>query len=153
MKLTDLSQLDLAYAPPYSPAKDPIVVSSFVAENILNNKSTQVSVEELDDFLKEIDNNNYTLIDVRTVTEFEKGTIPNAINFPLDDIRNNIDSIKKLNRPIIIFCQRGLRGYLAELILNQNGIENVVNVAGGFKLWQMFSDKIVIPEPVLVELK
>jgi rhodanese-related sulfurtransferase len=107
----------------------------------------------LDDFLKEIDNNNYTLIDVRTVTEFEKGTIPNAINFPLDDIRNNIDSIKKLNRPIIIFCQRGLRGYLAELILNQNGIENVVNVAGGFKLWQMFSDKIVIPEPVLVELK
>ena len=153
LKLTDLSQLDLAYAPPYSPAKDPIVVSSFVAENILNNKSTQVSVEELDDFLKEIDNNNYTLIDVRTVTEFEKGTIPNAINFPLDDIRNNIDSIKKLNRPIIIFCQRGLRGYLAELILNQNGIENVVNVAGGFKLWQMFSDKIVIPEPVLVELK
>ena len=153
LKLTDLSQLDLAYAPPYSPAKDPIVVSSFVAENILNNKSTQVSVEELDDFLKEIDNNNYTLIDVRTVTEFEKGTIPNAINFPLDDIRNNIDSIKKLNRPIIIFCQRGLRGYLAELILNQNGIENVVNVAGGFKLWQMFSNKIVIPEPVLVELK
>ena len=153
LKLTDLSQLDLAYAPPYSPAKDPIVVSSFVAENILNNKSTQVSVEELDDFLKEIDNNNYTLIDVRTVTEFEKGTIPNAINFPLDDIRNNIDTIKKFNRPIIIFCQRGLRGYLAELILNQNGIENVVNVAGGFKLWQMFSDKIVIPEPVLVELK
>ena len=153
LKLTDLSQLDLAYAPPYSPAKDPIVVSSFVTENIINNKSIQVSVEELDDFLNEIENNNYTLIDVRRVTEFEKGTIPNAVNFPLDAIRNNINTIKRFNKPIIIFCQRGLRGYLAELILNQNGIENVVNVAGGFKLWQMFSDKIVIPEPVLVELK
>mgnify|MGYP003626618218 CR=1 FL=1 len=150
LKISDLSQLDLAYAPPYSPAKDPIVVTSFVTENILNNKSTQVSVEELDDFLSEKDSENYTLIDVRTVTEYEKGTIPNAINYPLDEIRNNIDFIKKLNRPIIIFCQRGLRGYLAELILNHNNIENVVNVAGGFKLWQMYKDKVAIPEPIYI---
>jgi len=152
LKITDLSQLDLAYAPPFSPAKDPIVVSSFVTENILNKKSTQVTVEELDEFLIENELNNYTLIDVRTIAEYEKGTIPGALNYPLDGIRNHIDFIKNLNRPIIIFCQKGLRGYLAELILNHNNINNVVNVAGGFKLWQMFSDKIVIPEPVLAEV-
>lgn len=153
LKITDLAQLDLAYAPPFSPAKDPVVVTSFVTENILNNKSTQVSVEELNDFLSENKLKDYTLIDVRTVEEYENGTIPNAINFPLDSLRSKIETIRTLNKPIIIFCQKGLRGYLAELILNHNNIKNIVNVAGGFKLWQMYSDKIEIPEPVLVEVK
>ncbi len=152
LKITDLAQLDLAYAPPFSPAKDPVVVTSFVTENILNNKSTQVSVEELNDFLSEDKLKEYTLIDVRTVEEYERGTIPNAINIPLDAIRNNIKTIKTFNKPIIIFCQRGLRGYLAELILNHNNIKNIVNVAGGFKLWQMYSDKIETPKNILSEL-
>ena len=153
MKITDLSQLDLAYAPPYSPAKDPIVVTSFVTENILNNKSTQISVEELEGKIKEDKILEYLLIDTRTVVEYEKGTIPNAVNYPLDEIRNHINFIKKQNKPIIIFCQKGLRGYLAELILSHNNIKNVVNVAGGFKLWQMFSDSVENPEPVLDERK
>ncbi|UMB54418.1 FAD-dependent oxidoreductase [Lutibacter sp. A64] len=152
LKITDLAQLDLAYAPPFSPAKDPVVVTCFVTENILNNKSTQVSVEELSNFLSEDKLKEYTLIDVRTVEEYENGTIPNALNFPLDEIRNNIGKIKILNKPIIIFCQRGLRGYLAELILNHNNIKNIVNVAGGFKLWKMYSDKIEIPKNILSEL-
>jgi NADPH-dependent 2,4-dienoyl-CoA reductase/sulfur reductase-like enzyme/rhodanese-related sulfurtransferase len=149
LKITDLAHLDLAYAPPFSPAKDPVVVSSFVTENILNNKCIQVSVEELNDFLNEKTLEEYTLIDVRTVEEYKEGTIPNAINYPLDSLRNNIGAIKVLNKPIIIFCKRGLRGYLAELILNHNNINNIVNLAGGFKLWQMYSDKIEIPQPVL----
>ncbi|MEX1382374.1 FAD-dependent oxidoreductase [Lutibacter sp.] len=149
LKITDLAQLDLAYAPPFSPAKDPVVVSSFVTENMLNNKSVQVSVEELSKFLIENKIEEYTLIDVRTAQEYERGTIPNAINYPLDSLRSDIETIKTLNKPIIIFCQKGLRGYLAELILNHNKINNVVNVAGGFKLWQMYCDKIEIPEPVL----
>ena len=149
LKITDLAQLDLAYAPPFSPAKDPVVVSSFVTENMLNNKSVQVSVEELSKFLIENKIDEYTLIDVRTAQEYERGTIPNAINYPLDSLRSDIETIKTLNKPIIIFCQKGLRGYLAELILNHNNINNVVNVAGGFKLWQMYCDKIEIPEPVL----
>ena len=153
LKITDLSQLDLAYAPPYSPAKDPIVVTSFVTENILNNKSAQISVEELEEKIKEDKISEYLLIDTRTVVEYEKGTIPNAVNYPLDEIRNHINFIKKQNKPIIIFCQKGLRGYLAELILSHNSIGKVVNVAGGFKLWQMFSDSVEIPEPVLVEIK
>ena len=152
LKITDLAQLDLAYAPPFSPAKDPVVVASFVTENILNNKASQISVEELNDFLSEDKLKKYTLIDVRKVEEYENGTIPNAVNFPLDSIRNHIETIKTFNKPIIIFCQRGLRGYLAELILNHNNINNIVNVAGGFKLWKMFSDKIEIPKNILSEL-
>ena len=150
LKITDLAQLDLAYAPPFSPAKDPVVVSSFVTENAIHNKSTQISVEELEDIFKGEAIEDYFLVDARTVEEYEKGTIPNAVNFPLDSIRENIEIIKSQNKPVIIFCQKGLRGYLAELILNHNHIPNVVNVAGGFKLWQLYSDKIEIPQPISI---
>ncbi|MBP8792941.1 MAG: FAD-dependent oxidoreductase [Lutibacter sp.] len=148
LKISDLAQLDLAYAPPYSPAKDPVVVTSFVTENIMNGKCNQISVEELDALIVDNKLNNYALIDARSVDEYEKGTIPGALNFPLDDIRNNLETIKNLNKPIIIYCQKGLRGYLAELILKHNGIDSIVNVAGGFKLWEMYSDKIEVPKMV-----
>jgi len=150
LKVTDLSQLDLAYAPPFSPAKDPVVVSSFVAENMLNNKSVQISVEELTGFLKESNSEDFLLLDVRTVKEFEEGTIPNSINIPLDEIRNHIDFIKNENKPIIIFCRRGLRAYLAELILKHNGIKEVSNLAGGIKVWEMYGGLIGKPKEILV---
>ena len=153
LKITDLAQLDLAYAPPFSPAKDPVVVSSFVAENILNSRSEQISVEALETILIENKASEYLVIDSRTTAEYEKGTILGAMNYPLDSLRNHIDFIKSQEKPVIIFCQKGLRGYLAELILRHNGIKNIVNVAGGFKLWHMFSDKVIIPEPVFVEKK
>ncbi len=151
LKVSDLSQLDLAYAPPYSPAKDPVVVTSFVTENILNRKSAQISVEELEDKINYNQISEYLLIDTRTVVEYENGTIPNAVNFPLDEIRNHTEFIRNQQKPVIIFCQKGLRGYLAELILNHNGVENIENVAGGFKLWSMFSNQVEIPEPVLID--
>ena len=152
LKITDLAQLDLAYAPPFSPAKDPVVVTSFITENCINGNTNQWSVEYLEDYMKRKLTSDYLLVDVRTATEYEKGTIPNAVNYPLDSIRMHVDTIKKQQKPVIIFCQKGLRGYLAELILNHNNIENVVNIAGGFKLWQMFSSNISIPEPVFAKL-
>lgn len=152
LKITDLAQLDLAYAPPFSPAKDPVVVTSFITENCINGNTNQWSVEYLEDYMKRKLTSDYLLVDVRTVAEYEKGTIPNAVNYPLDSIRMHVDTIKKQQKPVIIFCQKGLRGYLAELILNHNNIENVVNIAGGFKLWQMFSSNISIPEPVFAKL-
>jgi rhodanese-related sulfurtransferase len=91
------------------------------------------------------------LVDSRTVEEYEKGTIPGAINYPLDDLRKHVDFIKSQDKKVIVFCQKGLRGYLAELILKNNGVTNSVNVAGGFKIWQMYSDHIEIPEPMLVK--
>jgi len=151
LKITDLAQLDLAYAPPFSPAKDPVVVTSFVAENIINSKSEQISVEELEAIFIQNKTSEYLLIDSRTAAEYEKGTIPGAVNYPLDSLRQHVDFIKGQGKPVIIFCQKGLRGYLAELILRHNNIKNIVNVAGGFKLWHMFSNKVIIPEPVFVE--
>lgn len=151
LKITDLAQLDLAYAPPFSPAKDPVVVTSFVAENILNNRSEQLSVEALETLINHNSNEDYLILDSRTVEEYEKGTIPGAVNYPLDGLRQHVNYIKSLDKKVIIFCQKGLRGYLAELILRNNGITNVVNIAGGFKVWQMYSDHIEIPQPVLVK--
>ncbi|SDX81710.1 NADPH-dependent 2,4-dienoyl-CoA reductase, sulfur reductase [Lutibacter oricola] len=148
LKMDDLAQLDLAYAPPFSPAKDPIVVTSYATENILNSNSSQISVEELESYLEKNNKENYLLIDARTVVEFEKGTIPGSLNYPLDSLRKNVDVIKQQNKPVIIFCQKGLRGYLAELILRHNNINNIVNVAGGFKLWQMYSSNIEMPKKV-----
>ncbi|WP_194767327.1 FAD-dependent oxidoreductase [Tamlana sp. I1] len=149
LKITDLSQLDLAYAPPFSPAKDPVVVSSFVAENIINGKSEQITVEAFYELLNADSQEDYLLLDVRSENEYERGTIPGALNYPLDDLRNHMDLIKSKNKNIIIFCQKGLRGYLAERILRNNGVERISNLAGGFKLWSMFSDQIEVPEVVV----
>ncbi|NEW78489.1 MAG: FAD-dependent oxidoreductase [Gelidibacter sp.] len=148
LKISDLSQLDLAYAPPFSPAKDPVVVTSFVAENMLDNKTIQMSVEELDAYLAKTNPKDFLLLDVRTAKEFEEGSIQNAINIPLDEIRNHIDFIKNQNKPIIIFCRRGLRGYLAELILKHHQIKDMVNVAGGIIVWKMVGGLVLKPKEV-----
>lgn len=149
LKITDLAQLDLAYAPPFSPAKDPTVVTSYVAENVLNDRSEQISVEEFEALFNKGLKEDFVLIDSRTVKEYQKGTIPGALNFPLDTLRSQVQYIKSLDKKVVIFCQKGLRGYLAELILRNNGITNVVNIAGGFKVWQMHSDQVEIPEQAL----
>ena len=148
LKISDLSQLDLAYAPPFSPAKDPVVVTSFVAENMLDDKTIQMSVEELDVYLSKTNPKDFLLLDVRTPKEFEEGTIQNAINIPLDEIRNHIEFIKDQNKPIVVFCKRGLRGYLAELILKNHNIKDMVNVAGGMTVWQMYGGLVLKPKEV-----
>jgi NADPH-dependent 2,4-dienoyl-CoA reductase/sulfur reductase-like enzyme/rhodanese-related sulfurtransferase len=137
LKVTDLSQLDLAYAPPFSPAKDPVVVTGFMAENISASKCSQLSITELEEYMAHKNENDYILIDVRTAKEYENGHIQNAINLPLDNLRNTIDSIENKNKPIIIYCQKGLRGYIARLIFKNNGFPNVISIAGGYKLWTM----------------
>lgn len=148
LKVSDLSQLDLAYAPPFSPAKDPVVVTGFVAENMLDDKAIQMSVEELEVYLSKTDPNEFLLLDVRTKKEFEEGTIQNAVNIPLDEIRNHIDFIKNQNKPIILFCRRGLRGYLAELILKHHHIKDMANVAGGITVWKMVGGLVLKPTEV-----
>jgi len=150
LKITDLSQLDLAYAPPFSPAKDPVVVTSFVAENIVKNNVNQISAEELELIVNGENTSDFLLIDTRTVEEFMEGAVPNAINIPTDEIRNYIDFIKNENKPIILICRRGVRAYIAQLILKHNNITDVLNLAGGMKVWTLFSDKVIIPAPVSI---
>ena len=145
LKVSDLSQLDLAYAPPFSPAKDPIVVTGFMSENISSNKCSQLSVHEFEEYVTNHNADEYTVVDVRTVAEYGRGFIPNAINLPLDDLRNSISTLENKEKPLIIYCQKGLRGYLARLIFRHNKFENVISIAGGYKLWLMHGNKIEKP--------
>ena len=150
LKISDLSQLDLAYAPPYSPAKDSVVVSSFISENIITEKCPQISVEDLVVFIEEKPAEEYLLIDTRTNEEYETGTLPNAINIPIDEIRNQIDFIKNEDKPVILICRSGLRAYIAQLILVHNNITEVANVGGGIKLWQLCNNLITKPKGIFI---
>jgi rhodanese-related sulfurtransferase len=126
----ELTEFEHAYAPPYSSAKDPVNMVGFVAENILLKRLKVFYWDEIAK-LQQDD----VLIDVRTNKEFEAGNMKNAINIPVDEIRDRLNEIPK-NRTIYIYCEAGLRGYLAHRVLRQNGFENVFNLSGGYILWK-----------------
>jgi CoA-disulfide reductase len=130
MTVRDLETLELSYAPPYSSAKDPVNVIGFVASNILNGDQEVIHWDEI----KNGDLKDSIFVDVRTPKEYQCGSIQDAINIPLDDIRNRLDEIPK-NKRVILFCQVGLRGYLAYRILHQNGFIDVKNLSGGYKTY------------------
>ncbi|URZ18116.1 CoA-disulfide reductase [Clostridium felsineum] len=131
----DLAELELSYAPPFSSAKDPVNMLGFLAENVLTEK---VEVISPDEFLKE-DLKDSLVVDVRTEIEYENGHVEGAVNIPVDDIRERINEIDK-NKDIIVYCQVGLRGYIAQRILKQKGFK-VKNVTGGYKSLSSLSFK------------
>ena len=144
----DLAELEHAYAPPYSSAKDPVNMAGFVAENILNKKSRIIQWRELAELPADT-----IRIDVRTHDEYKLGTIPGFINIPVDALREHLDELPK-EKPIVVTCAVGLRGYLAYRILVQNGFKHVRNLSGGYKTWsvatapikEIVSHKPEIPE-------
>lgn len=144
----DLAELEHAYAPPYSSAKDPVNMAGFVAENILNKKSWIIQWRELAELPADT-----IRIDVRTHDEYKLGTIPGFINIPVDELREHLDELPK-EKPIVVTCAVGLRGYLAYRILVQNGFKHVRNLSGGYKTWsvatapikEIVSHKPEIPE-------
>jgi len=138
LKIEDLAQLDLAYAPPFSPAKDPLVVTSFSAENEIRALTEQISVENFQAYINKASRNEYVILDVRTRTELKQGFIPNSISIPLDELRTRLNELDNLEIPIYIYCAKGLRGYLASLILKQANYKQLYNIAGGFKMWKLF---------------
>lgn len=125
----DLMEFEQAYAPPFSSAKDPVNMAGFVANNIVDKVMEIFNPEEIEHL-----GADKFLLDVRTPTEFEAGTIPNAINIELDELRNRLESLPK-DKTIYLFCEVGLRGYLATRILVQNGFE-VKNLTGGYRFWK-----------------
>ena len=127
----DLMRIEHAYAPPFSSAKDPVAMSGYVAENVLRGKMVLAYWREL----RDADPTKVALIDVRTPEEFSLGSIPGAINLPLDELRGRLNEVPT-NKPIIVFCGVGLRGYLASNILRDNGFKDVRNLAGGLKLYK-----------------
>ncbi|MCB9498768.1 MAG: CoA-disulfide reductase [Bacillales bacterium] len=130
LKVTDLKNLELAYAPAYGNAKDPINMIGFIADNIVNGL---VKTEEMPR-VKELIKNGEIVVDVREVAENVLGTIDGSINLPLSTIRDHLNELDK-NKTIYVFCQVGLRGYLADRILTQNGFK-VVNLDGGYKTFK-----------------
>lgn len=138
----DLTEFEHAYAPPYSSAKDPVNMAGFIAENILTDRLNIFYWNDLGDG----DDNSY-LLDVRTVKEFEAGHIEGAVNIPVDEIRNRLNEIPAGKR-IDIYCEAGLRGYLASRILRQNGFNEVFNLSGGYVLWNACTRETALTKPV-----
>jgi len=135
-KIEELTEFEHAYAPPFSSAKDPVNMAGFAAENILLKKSFIFYWNEIDKI-----SSDDILIDVRTKNEYNAGKTGNAINIPVDEIRNRLSEIPK-NKNIFLYCQAGLRGYLAQRILIQNGFHNVLNLSGGYQIWETCNKEI-----------
>ena len=128
LTITELSELELGYAPPYGSAKDAVNIAGFTAENIYKGIMPVWYSEEL-----EKKKENSTILDVRTADEFEQGHIENAQLIPVDQLRQRIGEIDK-SKPVLVYCQVGLRGHVATRILLQNHF-NAWNLSGGYKTY------------------
>ena len=126
MTVYDLEKLELAYAPPFGSAKDPVNYAGFVAANVLRKEVRICHVPDVAN-----PGPNQLLLDVRTKPEVEQGTIPGSLHIPLDELRSRIGELPR-DKEALVFCQVGLRGYLACRILSQNGIA-CRNLTGGYK--------------------
>ncbi|HEY2495354.1 MAG TPA: CoA-disulfide reductase [Paenibacillus sp.] len=131
--VTDLTELELSYAPPYSSAKDPVNMAGYTAENVLK-KATQVVVPK---DLETRDQEHTVLVDVRTQIEHDNGHIPDSILIPVDELRERLHELDH-TKEIWVYCQVGLRGYTASRILAQKGFK-VRNLTGGYKTYQIAS--------------
>ena len=139
--VSQLTQLEHAYAPPFSSAKDPVAISGYVAGNILSGRMKPLYWREL----QQTDVSKVTLVDVRTADEASLGSLPGAINIPLDDLRARMNEIPT-DRPVYLFCGVGLRGYLASNILKGHGYTDVRNLIGGLKLYESAVKEVLPPE-------
>ena len=136
LRADELKDLDLAYAPPYSSAKDPVNMAGFVAENIKNGVVKQFYYEDISSLRERED---VILLDTRTPFEYMRGRADGFINIPLDDLRERVGELDK-SKKIYVMCQSGLRSYLATRILMQNGFD-AYNFAGGFRLYSTIKNE------------
>lgn len=132
MKATELAELDLAYAPPYSSAKDPVNMAGFMIENIVTGKVKQFHHDEVDALPRD---GGVTLLDTRTPEEYGRGHADGFINIPVDDLRERLHEVPK-DKPVYVMCQSGLRSYLACRILDQNGYD-CYNFSGGYRFYDL----------------
>lgn len=130
MKATELKELDLAYAPPYSSAKDPVNMAGFIIDNIAKGLVRQWYAEEADTLPRD---GSVILLDVRTAEEYEHGHIDGFINIPVDELRDRLTELDR-KKPVYIICQSGLRSYIADRILTGYGFD-CYNFAGGFRFY------------------
>lgn len=130
LKVTDLAQLDLAYAPPYASAKDPVNMAGFMAENIEKGLVKQFHWDQVAGLPRD---GSVTLLDTRTPMEYSGGCAPGFVNIPVDELRQRLGEIDK-TKPVYVMCQSGLRSYLACRILAQKGYD-CYNFSGGYRFY------------------
>ena len=130
LNATELKDLDLAYAPPYSSAKDPVNMAGFMADNIKQGILKQWLLEDLNRLPRD---GSVTLLDVRTVGEYSAGHIDGFLHIPVDELRERLDEVER-GKPVYVICQSGLRSYIACQILSGYGYE-AYNFAGGFRFY------------------
>ena len=127
----DLKDLDLAYAPPYSSAKDPVNMAGFMIENLANGTVRQFHWDEVDALPRD---GSVTLLDTRTAEEYQSGHIEGTIHIPVDELRERMNELET-GKLVYVICQSGLRSYIACRILEQNGFA-CRNLAGGYRLYE-----------------
>lgn len=149
LTVEDLEQLDLAYAPPYSSAKDPAIMAGMIGSNILRKEMEVVIPDQLRTALREagvfrsarnsqeaVSQSPLQIIDVRTPEEFRHGNIPGSKNIPLEHLRERLGELDP-GRPTVVYCLIGYRAYLAYCLLRQHGFSKVKNLSGGVRAWSM----------------
>jgi tRNA 2-thiouridine synthesizing protein A len=129
-KVRDLAKLELAYAPPFGSAKDPVNTAGYVASNVLEGAFAPITWDRI----AGLPLDTVQLLDVRTAAEIHNGAIPGAMHIELDTLRTRLGELDPA-RPVVVYCQVGLRGYLASRILSQNGYHDVRNLTGGYATW------------------
>lgn len=125
---SELADLELAYAPPFGSAKDPINMLGYIAENLTSGLTETIQWDQLDDQLAK----GAVLLDVRSDAEFNRGHIPSALNMPVDDLRARIGDIPRTE--LVVYCQVGQRGHTGTLLLREYGFK-AVNLDGGYQTW------------------
>ena len=124
----ELADLELAYAPPFGSAKDPVNMLGYISENLISGLVETAQWNQIDDFVAK----GFDLVDVRTAVEFGRGSIPGAISMPVDEIRDRVSELK--NKDVLVNCQVGQRGHTATMLLKELGF-NAVNLDGGYLTW------------------
>jgi len=133
MTVFDLEEMELSYAPQFGSAKDPVNMAGFVASGLLRGDHPQLDVDAV---LAQPADQRPFLLDVRTAQEYSNGSLPGAVNIPVDELRNRLGEVPK-DRPIAAYCQVGMRGYIATRILLQHGY-NAANMGGGYKTYLLY---------------
>ncbi|PIE80913.1 MAG: CoA-disulfide reductase [Candidatus Delongbacteria bacterium] len=130
LNVRDLSDLELTYAPPFNSAKDPVNIAGYAAENILNDGLKMISYDQFHEYVRDT---NAVVLDVRTKREFDAGAIEGAINIDVNNLRNELLKLDK-SRQYVIYCGVGLRAYLAQRMMVNNGYK-ATNLSGGYSIW------------------
>ncbi len=130
LHVQQLQDLEVAYAPPYNSAKDPVNIAGYAAENLLEGLVSSVRYDEVEGLLED---GNTIPLDVRTPEEHEAGALPGSLLISLDELRGRLDELDR-EKTYLVYCEVGYRGYIASRILQQHGYR-VYNLDGGYSLW------------------